>query len=86
MDDGAWIKDRGLKLCTNCFKLSDVKKLVTILESKYGLKVSIHSSGALNQYNIYLPKSNLPVLIPIVLAHMHPIFLYKLNMVKANLP
>jgi len=85
MDDGSWIKDRGIKLCTNCFSLSDAKKLVKILEIKYGLKVTIHSAGALNQYNIYIPKSNLPILIPIILPHIHPIFLYKLNMVKSNL-
>jgi hypothetical protein len=85
MDDGGWIKNRGIKLCTNSFSLSDVKKLVKILETKYGLKVAIHSTGSLNQYNIYIPKSNLPILIPIVLPHMHAKFLYKLNMVKSNL-
>ena len=85
MDDGGWIKNRGIKLSTNSFSLSDAKKLVKILETKYGLKVAIHSTGSLNQYNIYLPKSNLPVLIPIVLPYMHAKFLYKLDMVKSNL-
>lgn len=85
MDDGAWIKDRGIKLCTNCFKLSDVQYLVSILKNKYKLTLAIHSAGALNQYNIYIPKSNLPVLIPLVSPHLHPYFLYKLNMVKPNL-
>lgn len=85
MDDGAWINNRGIKLCTNCFSLSDVKKLTNILEKKYNLKLAIHSAGFLNQYNIYIPKSNLPILIPLVLPYLHPYFLYKLNMVKANL-
>jgi ubiquinol-cytochrome c reductase cytochrome b subunit len=85
MDDGGWIKDRGIKLCTNCFKLSDIKLLVSILKTKYEFKLAIHSAGSLDQYNIYIPKSNLPVLIPLVLPHMHPYFLYKLNMVKPNL-
>ena len=82
MDDGAWIKNRGIKLSTNCFSLSDVKKLVNILETKYELKLAIHSAGYINQYNIYIPKSNFPKLIPIVLPHMHPYFLYKLDMVN----
>jgi len=85
MDDGAWIKDRGIKLCTNCFSLSDIKILIYILETKYKLKLAIHSAGSLNQYNIYIPKSNLLILIPLILPYLHPYFLYKLNMVKANL-
>jgi hypothetical protein len=86
MDDGAWIKNRGIKLCTNCFSLSDVKRLKNILEIKYKLKLAIHSAGSLNQNNIYIPKSNLPILIPLVSPYLHPYFLYKLNMVKTNLP
>jgi len=31
MDDGGWIKNRGIKLSTNCFTLSDTKKLVYLL-------------------------------------------------------
>lgn len=85
MDDGTWIKDRGIRLSTNCFSLSDIKKLVNILETKYGLKVSIHSFGrSINQYGIYLPKSNFPILIPLILPYIHPHFYYKLNLVKAD--
>lgn len=85
MDDGGWIKDRGIKLCTDGFTLSDVKLLISILETKYNISLAIHSTGKINQYNIYIPKKNLPVLIPVVLPHMHPYFLYKLNMVRSNL-
>ena len=66
MDDGGWINNRGIKISTNCFSLSEVKFLVSILEKKYGLKVATHSAGATNQYYIYLPKSNLPILIPLI--------------------
>jgi len=83
MDDGGWINNRGIKLSTNCFTLSEIKILISLLETKYKLKVSIHSAGTLNQYNIYIPKSNLPILIPLVLPHMHPYFLYKLGL-KSN--
>ena len=79
MDDGTWIKDRGIKLCTDNFTLSDVKKLVDILTTKYGLKVSIVKTGILNQYAIYIPKSNLHILVPLVSPFMHPFFKYKLN-------
>lgn len=86
MDDGGWIKNRGLKLSSDCFTLKEVKFLVSILEKKYNLNLAIHSTGAIDQYNIYFPKKNLPTLIPIVLPYMHPYFLYKLNMVKPNIP
>lgn len=85
MDDGGWIKNRGVKLSSNCFTLKEVKFLVSILEKKYNLSIAIHSAGAIDQYNIYFPKKNLPVLIPLVLPYMHPYFLYKLNMVKPNI-
>ena len=86
MDDGGWIANRGLKLCTNCFTLKDIKFIVSILEKKYNLKVAIHSAGGINQYNIYIPKKNMPILVPLVSPYMHPYFLYKLNMVKPNVP
>jgi hypothetical protein len=73
MYDGGWINGRGIKISKNSFSLSDVKYLVSILENKYGLKVAIHSAGALNQYNINIPKSNLPILIPIVEAGIRSI-------------
>ena len=79
MDDGTWIKDKGIRLCTDNFTLSDVKKLVDILTTKYGLKVSIVKTGILNQYAIYIPKSNLHILVPLVSPFMHPFFRYKLN-------
>ena len=86
MDDGGWIKDRGIKLCTDCFTLSEVKLLISILETKYNISLAMHSTGKANQYNIYIPKKNLPVLVPVLLPHMHPYFLYKLNMVRPNIP
>ena len=86
MDDGGWIENKGLKLSTNWFTLKDTKFLVSILERKYKLKLAIHSAGAIDQYNIYIPKKNLPILIPLVLPYMHPYFLYKLNMVKPYIP
>lgn len=89
MDGGEWIKNRGLiipwKLSSDCFTLTEVQFLVYILEKKYNLNLAIHSTGAIDQYNIYFPKQNLPTLIPIVLPYMDPYFLYNLNMVKPNI-
>lgn len=83
MDDGGWIKNRGLRLCTNSYSLSQIKFLIHLLEKKFNLKkLSFVSAGAIDQYMIYIPKSNLPILFPIVEPHIHPIFLYKLDLLK----
>ena len=85
MHDWSLIKDRGIKLSTGCFSVSDVKYLIFLLETEYNMNLAIHSTGKIGIYLIYIAKKNLPVLIPAILPHMHPYFLYKLNMVKANL-
>lgn len=80
MDDGGWIKNRGLKLSTNSYKLNEVKFLISVLENKFGLiNLKAHSAGVVDQYILYIPKINMPFLIPLVRPHMHPIFYYKLN-------
>ncbi len=63
-----------------CVELGFLLEL-NILENKYKLKVAIHATGVLNQYNIYIPKSNMSVLKPLVLPYLHPYFLYKLDMI-----
>jgi hypothetical protein len=83
MDDGGWIKNRGLRLCTNSYKLSEVKFLISVLENQFNLtKLSAISAGAIDQYTIYIPKSNLSILLPIVEPYIHPTFLYKINVLK----
>ena len=49
------------------------------------MNLAMHSTGIRGQYLIYIAKKNLPVIIPAILPHMHPYFLYKLKMVKAKL-
>lgn len=87
MGDGGWIKDKGIKLSTNCFSLSNVKLLIFIIDIKYNMITATRRTDSSNQYNIYvyIPNKNLHILVPIVLPYMHPYFLYKLNMLKPNL-
>jgi len=80
MDDGTYCKNRGVRFCTNCFTLNEVKFLGSILESKYKLNFSIHKTGVVNQYGLYLPKHNLELLTKIVKPHIHPTMLYKLGL------
>jgi hypothetical protein len=79
MDDGTLHKNRGLRFCTNSFTLEEIKYLASILESKYSLNTSIHKTGVVNQYGLYIPKSSLLDLIKIVKPYVHPTMCYKIN-------
>lgn len=79
MDDGCLIKNRGLKISTNSFTLDEVKYLSSIISKKYGINTSFVKTGAINQYEIYFPKSTLSNLIKIVKPHIHPTMYYKLG-------
>jgi hypothetical protein len=81
MDDGSKYKNKGIKFCTNCFSLKDVNVLADILQKKYVrplLKTSIHKTGYINQYNIYIQKSSMDKLIILVKPFIHETMLYKI--------
>lgn len=79
MDDGTSFKNKGIKFCTNSFTLKEIKYLALVLKKKYNLDSTIHKSGLNNQYNIYIPKSNLNLFRDIVNPYFHPTMLYKIN-------
>ena len=79
MDDGTSFKNKGFKFSTNSFTLKEIQYLALILKNKYNLDSSIHKSGLINQYNIYIPKSSFKDLIKIVHPHFHPSMYYKIQ-------
>jgi hypothetical protein len=79
MDDGSKYKDKGIKFCTNSFTLQEVKFLANILNIKYSLITSIHKTGAINQYNIYVTKESTLQLAKIVKPYIHETMLYKIT-------
>lgn len=81
MDDGTLFKNKGLKFFTNSFTLKEIQYLSILLKNKYSINSSIHKLTAVNQYNLYIPKSFLNNLIKIVKPHFHPSMYYKLNLV-----
>jgi len=78
MDDATLHKNKGLRFCTNSFTLKEVQYLASVLERKYSLNTSIHKTGVVNQYGLYIPKSSMADLTKIVKPHIHPTMLYKL--------
>jgi hypothetical protein len=71
MDDGSKYYQKGIKFCTNSFTLNEVKFLANILDDKYKFKTSIHKTGVMNQYNIYIPKESSIQLAKIVKPYIH---------------
>jgi ubiquinol-cytochrome c reductase cytochrome b subunit len=78
MDDGGRVSS-GLKIATNNFSFNEIEFLANILRKKYNLKTSIIKTGALNQYNIYIPKSSMNDLVRIIKPYFHTSMYYKLN-------
>jgi ubiquinol-cytochrome c reductase cytochrome b subunit len=78
MDDGGKVSS-GLKIATNSFSKREVENLAILLRNKYGLKVSVISSGKINQYNLYFSKSTMKILTQIVKPYLHPSMYYKFN-------
>jgi hypothetical protein len=78
MDDGGKTSS-GLKLSTNSFTLEEVKILRFILNTKYKLEISIHSTGKMNQYNLYIGKISMPILFKLIKPYLHPSMYYKIN-------
>lgn len=76
MDDGCR-SGQGLKLSTNSFNYEDNLKLYNILKDKYNLNISIHKTGHINQYNLYIHKKSIPLLYQLVQNYIHPSMKYK---------
>ena len=80
-----WIKDNGsrsgkaLKLRTNNFTYEECSKLKDSLMN-YNLKVSIHKTGVINQYNLYIHKDSKNILRNIIKQYIHPSKKYKLSL------
>jgi hypothetical protein len=79
MDDGGYIKNRGIKRATHSYTLKEVKYISEAIYENFNIRTSIVKTGAINQYNIYFPKSTLNDLFNIVEPHIHKSMLYKFN-------
>lgn len=79
MGDGS-ARDSGLTLCTDCYTINDVVKLMNVLIIRYGINSTLQQKRD-NQYRIYIRSSSMPLLRSIVTPHMHSSMLYKLGKV-----
>ena len=77
MDDGSKVS-KGIKLCTNSYLYSDCVLLVKVLFDNFGLKASVQSAGAPNQYHIYIWKESMHSLRNIVFPYIISEMKYKI--------
>lgn len=78
MDDGSKV-GKGLKFSTNSYTYEDCLKLVNALSNNFGIKSSIQSAGARNQYIIYVWKESMYKLREIVSPYMIDEMRYKID-------
>lgn len=78
MDDGGKV-GKGLKLATNNFSKDEIKHLIYILNKKYNIKSTIHKTGAIDQYNIYILSESMPILVNLIKPYIVPSMKYKLG-------
>jgi ubiquinol-cytochrome c reductase cytochrome b subunit len=77
MDDGSKVS-KGLKLSCNAFTYSECVLLVKVLNDNFGLKSTVQSAGADNQYHIYIWKESIPLLRKIISPYIIPSMKYKI--------
>ena len=79
MDDGSFTGS-GLKLHTNAFSEKELKLLIVALEKNFNLIATIQISNRENLQNtLYISKNQMSLVKKLVIEHMHPTMLYKLN-------
>jgi ubiquinol-cytochrome c reductase cytochrome b subunit len=78
MDDGCKIPNRGIRFSTNAFSLKEVKFLSQFFKDKYNFNTTIHKTGGINQYNIYITKESTIKLSNLVKPYIHPTMSYKI--------
>lgn len=82
MDDGQQVKRGGVTLCTDSFNPNEISLLRQALSDKFSLSTSIHTKKGGNEAiyeRIYINKSSLEDIKPLLLEHMHESMLYKIH-------
>jgi hypothetical protein len=83
MDDGQQVKRGGVTLCTDSYKSEEVDTLRKALKTNFNLITSIHKKTNKNSESIYeriyINKSSLDNIKPLLKEHMHDSMLYKIN-------
>lgn len=80
-DDGTW-HSSGIRIATNNFKLilkEEIETLKSVLDKKFKIKSSIHHFSKSNQYQLYIRKESIDLVISLTSSFFHDSMLYKLG-------
>lgn len=81
MGDGYWDNfHKTVFICTECFTLSDINRLLFILRHKLGLIARTNKRGSNFRIRFSNKELNLRLLRVLVEPYLHPIMLYKLGL------
>lgn len=87
MDDGCWVSgSKSVRIATNNFTHEEVKLLVSMLYTKFGLDCTVQMLSKkggnlpLDKYSIYVKVASLPKLRELVVPYMVPSMMYKLGL------
>ena len=82
MDDGQQVKRGGVTLCTDSYNSEEINILREALKTNFKLITSIHNKKGKDSAvyeRIYINKSSLEEIKPLLKEHMHDSMLYKIN-------
>lgn len=79
MGDGIYVKNKGVKLCTDSYIKEDVELLAEVLSLQFGLSCTLQQHKA-NQFRIYILKDSVENLRRIVLPFLIPSMKYKIGL------
>ena len=77
MDDGIF-KKPGLRIAINSFTKKEGELLIKFLKLKYNINSSLHKNN--NQFQLYIQKDSMDLLINIVKPYFHSSMYYKLGL------
>jgi hypothetical protein len=82
LDDGSFTGS-GLKLHTNAFSLEELNLLIKALDKNFSIKASVNvSNREKSQFSLYISKNQMSLVKDLIIKHLHPDMLYKLNIDK----
>jgi len=83
MDDGCYIKNRGIRIATLSYTYEEVLFLSQLITHKFHLKTTVQKGNLIeNTYQIYIMKDSLSHLINLIQPFMIPSMFYKLALPK----
>jgi len=80
MEDGS-VQPQGLVICTNCYTIEDVIRLMNVIMIRYRLEctMQLKRQNKKFEYLIYIRQGSIPLLYTIIISYIHPSMYYKIH-------